>query len=141
MSSAAKVVYRVFALGNALLAALLVLGVFRALPVRYWAVDLPSVLLAGLLLLSSYGLLRRRAWCLRALRVCALCELVVGLSAVAALLLAVSYLGGVHGEVGRSALIVASAGSALLLPYLVVYPSLQLLWVQREAAQRTLTQA
>jgi hypothetical protein len=61
-----------------------------------------------------------------------LCELAFGLAAVAALVLGVSYLGGVHGEVGHGGLIVSIALSALLIPYLVVYPSLQLLWIHRE---------
>jgi hypothetical protein len=121
----------VFAAGNALLAAALLGGVFGALPVRYWAVDLPSVLMAALLLISAYGLVRRSAWEMRALRVSASCELVLGLAAVAALVLGVSYLGGVHGDVGRSGMVIAIVGSALLFPYLVVYPSLQLVWIHR----------
>jgi hypothetical protein len=131
MSRPPSVASSVFACGNALLALALLAGVFGALPVRYWAVDAPSLLMAALLLISAYGLLRRSAWGLRALQISALCELAFGLAAVAALVLGVSYLGGVHGEVGRSGLIIAIVGSALLIPYLVIYPSLQLLWIHR----------
>jgi hypothetical protein len=118
-----------FAVGNGLLAVLLCIGVFGALPVRYWAVDGSTCALAGLLALSSFGLLRSSPWRWRALRASALCELAIGLSAIAALALGVSYLGGVHNEVGRNALVAWIAGSALLFPYLIVYPALQLLWI------------
>jgi hypothetical protein len=131
----------VFACGNALLASALLGGVFGALPVRYWAVDAPSVLMAALLLISAYGLLRRCTWGMRALRISALCELAFGLAAIAALVLGVSYLGGVHGEVGRGGFIVSIVGSALLFPYLVVYPSLQLLWIHRATEPPTLPDA
>jgi hypothetical protein len=136
MSNPSSAASSAFACGNALLASALLAGVFGALPVRYWAVDVPSVLMAALLLISAYGLLRRRAWGMRALRISAFCELGFGLAAVAALVLGVSYLGGVNGEVGRSGLIVSIAGSALLIPYLIAYPSLQLLWIHR-ATQHT----
>jgi hypothetical protein len=133
MSTAA----RIFAIGNALLALAIVCGVFLALPVRFWGVDVPSVAMASLLAISSFGLWRRSAWRLRALRISALCELAVGLSAIAAMLLAISYLGGIHGEVGRSGLVIALVGSALLIPYLIVYPSLQLVWLQRASTERS----
>ncbi|HEX4355552.1 MAG TPA: hypothetical protein VHZ95_21650 [Polyangiales bacterium] len=127
MSTAA----RIFAIGNALLAIALLCGVFLALPVRFWGVDAPSVLMASLLALSSFGLLRQTAWRFRALRISALCELAVGLVAIASMVLAISYLGGIHGEVGRSGLVIALVGSALLIPYLIIYPSLQLVWLGR----------
>jgi hypothetical protein len=124
-----EAISRAFAVGNGLLAVLLCIGVFGALPVRYWAVDASTCLLAGVLSLSSLGLLRSSAWRWRVLRASALCELAIGLSAIAALALGVSYLGGIHNEVGRNALVAWIAGSALLFPYLIVYPALQLLWL------------
>ena len=133
MSTAA----RIFAVGNALLALALVCGVFVALPVRFWGVDGPSVVLAALLVISSFGLLRQTTWRYRALRISALCELAIGLVAIAAMLLAIAYLGGIHGEVGRSGLVIAMVGSALLIPYLIVYPSLQLIWLHRASAERS----
>jgi hypothetical protein len=141
MSKPPGIASSVFACGNALLAVALLVGVFGALPARYWAVDVPSVLMAGLLLLSTYGLLRRTAWGMRALQLSALCELGFGLAAVAALILGVSYLGGVHGDVGHSGLVISIVGSALLVPYLVIYPSLQLLWIHHRATQPSLPDA
>ena len=118
-----------FAIGNGLLAVLLCIGTFAALPVRYWPVDGLVCVLAGLLSLSSIGLLRSSPWRWHVLRASALCELAIGLIAIAALALGVSYLGGIHNDVGRNARGAAIAGSALLVPYLIVYPVLQLLWL------------
>jgi hypothetical protein len=122
-----------FAIGNGLLAVLLCVGVFAALPQRYWVVDGSACALAGLLSLSSFGLLRSSPWRWHVLRASALCELAIGLLAIAALALGVSYLGGIHNEVGRNAWVASIAGSALLFPYLIVYPALQLLWVHARA--------
>jgi hypothetical protein len=122
-------VSRAFAIGNGLLAVLVGVGVFAGLPVRYWVVDGSAGALAALLLLSALGLVRKSPWRWRVLRASALCELAIGLCAIAALALGVSYLGGIHNDVGRNALVASLAGSALLFPYLIVYPALQLLWV------------
>lgn len=133
MSNASSPVRTTFASVNALLAMGLLIGVFGALPVRYWVVDVVSSVIAAALLISAYGLLARSAWSLRVLRYSAVCELTVGLAAIAALVLGIVYLGGVHGTAGRTAITIAIAGSALLAPYLVVYPVVQLLWVHRNA--------
>jgi hypothetical protein len=121
-----------FAIGNALLAVVVLAGVFGGLAMRWWVVDVPSVGLATLLLLSSFGLARATRWAATALRACAIVELVVGLIALAALGVSAAYLGSVHGELGRSGLMTFILGLALLLPYLIVYPSVQLLWLYRQ---------
>lgn len=120
-----------FAFGNFLSAAGFV-GVFAALPARYWAVDVPTLLLCVLSAASAVGLARKTRWWPRALRASAFCELVAGLAALAALALAVSYLGGVHGELGNMTVGFWIAGSLLLLPYLIVYPALQLVWLHAQ---------
>jgi hypothetical protein len=122
---------RAFALGNALSAAGLV-GLCAALPARYWAVDAPAIVLCALATASAIGLARKSSWWFRALRASALCELFAGLAALSALALSVSYLGGVHGELGNMTVAFWIAGSLLLLPYLVVYPALQLLWLHAQ---------
>jgi hypothetical protein len=121
-----------FAIGNALLAVVMLAGVFGGLGTRWWVVDVPSVGVAGLLLLSSFGLARATRWAATALRACALVELCVGLLAIAALGVSAAYFGGVHGELGRSGLMTFILGMTLLLPYLIVYPSVQLLWLHRQ---------
>lgn len=124
-----------FIVGNTLLGLGAPAGVFAGLPVRYWPVDASSVVLALLLLASAWGLLRRVSWSLQVLRASAWCELSLGLAALAGLLLSIAYLGGVHGTVGRNGLAVLLLGSLLIVPYLIAYPILQLLWVDARVRQ------
>ena len=121
-----------FAIGNALLAIVMLGGVFGGLGMRWWVVDMPSVCVATLLLLSSFGLLRATRWAATALRACAMVELGVGLLAVAGLGISAAYFGSVHGELGRSGLMTFILGITLLLPYMIVFPSVQLLWLHRQ---------
>jgi hypothetical protein len=117
-----------FAVGNLALAGLFG-SLFVVLPVRYWAVDVPSVLLAGLSVWSALELTLRRGprWRVPVLSAC--CDLTVGLCALSALALGMSYLGGIHGALARSSITVWLLGSLLVFPYLVIYPALQLLWL------------
>jgi hypothetical protein len=126
-----------FAIGNVLLAALVLGGVFGGLGVRWWIVDVPSVAVAALLLGSSFGLARATHWAMTALRACAMVELGIGVATLAGLVISMVYLASVHGEIGRSGTTTLLLGVTLLLPYLVVYPSVQLLWLRR---QRQFTQ-
>jgi hypothetical protein len=124
-----------FAIVNALLAIALLGGVFGALPTRFWAVDIPSAGLAALLLVSAIGVSTQRSWGRAALRISALCALAIGLATLAALALSASYLGGIHGELGRNGLIACIVGACLLGPYLIIYPALQLLWLHAQEAR------
>ena len=132
MSSIARDPIRLtFALGNVLFALLIVAGVFLALPVRWWPVDVLGVALAAVLAVSAAGLWLDARWRAAALRASALSQLAIGLVVFAALALAVSYLGGAYNQVGRAALSAFVVSSVLLIPYLIVYPTLQLLWLRR----------
>lgn len=117
-----------FALGNLLLAALFG-SLAVLLPVRYWAVDMPSVALAGLSTWSALVLVRAGHVRSRVPVISACCELAVGLCSLSALAIGVSYLGGIQGVLGRSAVNMWLFGSLLVFPYLVVYPVLQLSWL------------
>jgi len=112
-----------------LLAGLVLWAAFSGLTARDLWVDLPAVLLAAMLLSSSAGLLRNAPWALRMLRACASIELLIGVVAIAALALSASYLVGTHGDLGRSGALTMTLVLALMLPYLVLYPVLQLIWV------------
>lgn len=112
-----------------MLAGLVLWAAFSGLTARDLWVDLPAVLLAAMLLSSSAGLLRNAPWALRMLRACASIELLIGVVAIAALALSASYLVGTHGDLGRSGALTMTLVLALMLPYLVLYPVLQLIWV------------
>lgn len=138
----------VFGIADLVTAALIVIGVFAALPARWAPVDSVAALLASLMVASSAALLvaaaqaaRRKAsigdssggatwapWAQRLARIAAAFALAVGVSLVSALALTASWLSGVYGTVGRGGAIVLVLVAALALPYLVVLPTVQLFW-------------
>ncbi len=122
-----------FAIGNLSVAALVAGGVFVALPWRWWVVDAPAGVAIALLLVSSVGLLWGKSWGDDVLRASALLLLVAGLVLVAALTMAISFLTGVHGVLGQGVAVGYLVLVAIVVPYLVVFPSVQLVWIRRRA--------
>jgi hypothetical protein len=120
-----------FCLGNVAIAGILSWAVFGGLPVRWWVVDAPTVLLVLLLLAAAAELALGRAG-LRLLRASAFVGLALGLCAVAALSLSAAYLSGTHGALGQSGALTLMLVLALVVPYLIFYPSAQLLWAHRQ---------
>jgi hypothetical protein len=82
------------------------------------------------------GLFLDKPWAERALRVAAGALLVVGLALVAGLALTASYLIGIYGPVGRGGAIILVLVAALVLPYLVVLPLAELLWLGNRVRER-----
>jgi hypothetical protein len=120
-----------FAVTNALIAALLAVGVSVGLPDRWFWVDAPAVLVVVLLLVSSVALVKERHWSFGVVRAAAALVLLVGLGFLGGLTLALAFLSGLIGEVGRAGVVVFALVSALVLPYLVIYPSVLLVWSAR----------
>jgi hypothetical protein len=114
---------------NLVSAALVGLGVFVGLPTRYWLIDVPALLVMVLLGVAGGGLLARRAWGASVARVASSVTLVLGLLLVGALAITVSYLRGIYGPVGRGGALILTLVAALALPYLVVLPAVQLVWL------------
>jgi hypothetical protein len=119
----------VFGLGNLVTAALLVLGVFVALPARWWPVDTAAAGLTGLELASGVALLAGARSARRLAAVAAGVALALGLGVVTTLALTASWLSGVYGPVGRGGALILVLVSALALPYFVVWPAIQLVWM------------
>jgi hypothetical protein len=117
-----------FAVANALIAGLVAFGVFAGLPDRWLWVDVPAILVILLLLGASVALVRQGSWSFNVVRIAAGLVLVFGLVVIAGLTSAAAFLSGVLGETGRAGFIVFVTVIALVLPYLVIYPGLQLLW-------------
>ena len=114
---------------NLVSAVLVGLGVFVGLPTRYWLIDVPAVVVIMLLGAAGVGLLVRRAWGVPVARVASIVTLVLGLLLVGTLAVTVSYLWGIYGPVGRGGAVILTLVAALALPYLVVLPAVQLVWL------------
>jgi len=136
----------VFGISDLVTAALIVFGVFGALPARWAPVDSVAALLAASKAASSAALLAAATraarqgtaigstsasdrWAWRLARAAAGFALAVGLCLVSALALTASWLSGVYGTVGRGGAVVLALVAALVLPYLVVLPAVQLCWL------------
>jgi hypothetical protein len=120
----------VFGVGNLITAALLVLGVFVALPARWWPVDAVAAGLTGLEFISGVALLADVRVARRLTAVAAAAALALGTGVVTTLALTASWLAGVYGPVGRGGALILVLVSALTLPYFVVWPAIQLAWTR-----------
>ncbi len=120
----------VFAVGDFVTAALVLLGVFAGLPTRWAPVDVPAVLLAALHLASGAGLASRAGWGVKVARAVSILSLVLGLSVVTALAATASWLDGVYGPVGMGGAVILVLVAALLLPYLVALPVVRIVWLR-----------
>jgi hypothetical protein len=119
-----------FALGNLVPAiAFGLAGV--ALPVRYVFADVLLSLVIVTVVGSSCLALFRPDRGLPALRVGALTLLGLGLLLIALAGLSVAYLRGIQGDYGRGGVLIMTIVLLLALPYLVVYPVLELLLIHR----------
>jgi hypothetical protein len=114
-----------FALGN--LVPVVTFGLAGvALPVRYLFADALLSCVVLTVVASSGVALFRAERALQALRVGALTLLGLGLLLLAAAALSVAYLRGIQGDYGRGGVAIMSLVLLLALPYLVVYPVLEL---------------
>jgi hypothetical protein len=112
-----------------LVAILVAVGVFMGLPARWWLVDGGAVVLIVLLAAAGVGLLLRAPWAEKVARSASIAALAMGLALVATLGVTASYLRGIYGPVGRGGALILVLVAALAIPYLLVFPSLQLLWL------------
>jgi hypothetical protein len=120
---------RLFGAIDLVAASVVALGVFVGLPARWWVVDVPAAIVVALLAAAGVGLLARRPWGEQVARVASLVTLALGLVLVATLALTASYLSGIYGPVGLGGAVILALVAALALPYLVVLPASQLLWL------------
>ncbi len=127
----------IFGAANLLTSALVALGVFGGLPSRFAPVDVVAGGLVALQLGAGLGLLTRCGWAARVARASAAVALAAGLFGVTVLAVTASWLAGIYGPVGKGGAIVLALVAALALPYLVVLPLSQLVWLRpREAEGR-----
>jgi len=124
-----------FAVLNALVALLFLVGVFGLIRPRFWALDIPAGLLAAVELGSAVALFARLPWALRALSVAAWVTFVGGLVLIGLIVLTMVFLRSVHGEDGFVASAVSGLVIALLVPYTLLLPTVQLLWLKQQLSE------
>lgn len=124
-----------FAVSNALVALILLVGVFGLMTPRFWALDVPAGVLALVELVSAISLFARLPWALRALSLAAWITFVGGLLLVGLVVLTMVFLRSIHGEDGFVATAVSGLVLLLLVPYTLLLPILQLLWLKRQALE------
>jgi hypothetical protein len=124
-----------FGVLNAVAALVLLVGLFLVVTPRFWVLDVPLTAIALLDLVSGAALLLRLPWARRVLRVAAWVSLVLGLISVSLIVLSMAFLRGIHGDAGVAALAVSGLIVALLVPYIVLLPALELLWLKRQSPE------
>ncbi len=131
-------IFRVgFGMADLLSAVIVYVAVFQGLPARYWPIDGAAAIVLGLFAAAGAGLLWQASWAPRVAWVASAISLALGLLLVAALALTASFLSGIYGPVGRGGSLILGLAAALALPYLVVIPAVQLVWLGPFRATRT----
>jgi hypothetical protein len=118
------------AIGN-LLPAIVLGGGCYLLPLRWWAMDVPVVLEVVLLLVTSVIAIAKPALALRALRVAASSLLALGALLLAAFVLCLAFVSGIHGAFGNLGAVLMTLVLLLIAPYAVLYPACELLILHR----------
>jgi hypothetical protein len=126
----------VFGIADIATAILVYIGVFEGLPARDGLVDSAAALVVLLFAAAGVGLLAETRWAHRAALAASIVALVLGLALVATLSLTASYLSGVYGPVGRGGALILGLVAAMALPYLVVLPFVEIVWLARQRSAR-----
>ena len=116
-----------------LLAVLMLFGIWVTLPARWLPVDVIGSALAAFGLVSVVGLVLGKRWGSALARVTSWALLSAGCVTVSALALTVAHLSGLYGPVGAGGGLLMGTMAALVLPYLVGIPVLQLVWLRPTA--------
>jgi len=118
-----------FGVANVAVAAFVVVGVFRFLPTRWWVVDAGAVIVGLLLGSSGLTLLAEAPIAEKLTRLASGLVLAIGLALFTAIVGTAGWIGGVYGQVGASGAIIFGLVAALVLPYVVVLPAVELAWI------------
>jgi hypothetical protein len=120
---------RLIACTQLLLALLVLGGVWLGLPARWLWVDAPGTALGVASVVAAVALLRGESWAPALSRVVLWAELVLGTACVTLLAVSAAQLAGSYGPVGAGGALLMVTIAALVLPYFVVLPALQLRWL------------
>jgi hypothetical protein len=121
------------ACGQALVGVLLLCGIWLGLPARWLPVDSFGTLLALGALSAAVILLAlpENARAMRWVKIVMWAELVLGTLTLSLLAMSMAQLAGSYGPVGDGGAVLMGAVFALVSPYLVGLPVLQLRWLHR----------
>lgn len=118
-----------FTLANIVVAALTVMAVFRGLPLRHWLVDGSTILAAAGFALATIGLwvpVRARKLASIGLTIVS----VLGLLTLVGLVTGLGALEGIHGPLAAGSRLILVLVGAMVVPYLIVLPGVELSWIR-----------
>jgi hypothetical protein len=117
-----------------LIASLVLLaGIWIFLPARWAPVDVIGSALGALGLVSAFGLFTRRRWARAFALAVSWGALAIGAITVSALCFALAHIAGLYGPIGKGGAMLLGLVAALVLPYFIGLPVLQVGWLaQRE---------
>lgn len=120
------------ACAQAVIGVLLVFGIWFGLPARWWPVDLLGSALAFGALGSAVAVVAAKGHprAMLLVRVVLWAELVLGTLTISLLAMSLAQLAGSYGPVGSGGALLMGAIIALVLPYLVALPLIQLYALQ-----------
>ncbi len=124
-----------FGILNVLTALILSGGLCVVVQPRFWAFDLPLALIALSQWVSGVALLARLRWAARALGIAAWASFGLGLLVISLVVLSMVFLRGILGDYGVAALAVSGLIVALLVPYVLLLPAVELLWLKRAPSE------
>lgn len=115
-----------------LLALLILAGIWLGLPARWPWVDVPGTVLGLGCAAAAIALWTRARWAMRFARGVLWAELILGSTVVTLLGMSIAQLAGAYGPVGAGGALLMGTIAVLILPYLVVFPVLQLRWLREQ---------
>lgn len=118
-----------FGVLNLFVAALAYAGVFHGLPTRWAPVDVPAIAVIASMAASGVALVANRRGAEQLARMASVFVLAVGMLLFAVLVLTASWLAGVYGPVGRGGAMIFALVASMVLPYAILIPAAELLWL------------
>lgn len=112
-------------------ASLLLLGIWVALPARYAVVDMLGTGVAALYAVAAIALLSGARWAYGLARIASYVALGLGAVTVSMLAASAAHLAGLYGPVGSGGALLLGTVALLILPYLVALPAVQLALLRR----------
>ena len=124
------------AVAQGVIGLLLLLGIWLGLPARWWPVDVLGTALGAAALVAAALVALGKPFGLRWASYVVWAELALGTLTVTLLCTSMAQLAGSYGPVGSGGALLMGTILALILPYLVGLPALQLRWIRKAAAER-----